>query len=273
MNAPATGLLLLLAANVACPAASGFADKAGGRPTVVLLHGLARSASSMQPMQRALETAGYRVCNIAYPSRKHSIAELSSQFVAPAVADCAKDAAGPVNFVTHSLGGIIVRELANTRTDWTFGRVVMLGPPNQGSEVVDAIGDWRLFGAINGQAGRELGTSSDSVPRQLGPVAVQVGIVAGTRSINWINSLMIPGADDGKVSVERAKLEGMQDFITVSASHPFLMTDQVAIRQTLRFLESGCFAHGTDHEPRCSNAAGKSKAKMPLSQSLPGEGA
>jgi len=198
----------------------------------------------MHDMALALEGAGYRVCNVAYPSREHSIAELSSRFVAPSIARCVPNAAEPVSFVTHSMGGIIVRELARAGLVRTFGRVVMLGPPNQGSEVVDALGDWRIFRAINGPAGGELGTSEDSVPQQLGPATFQVGIVAGNRSINWINSLaMIPGADDGKVSIESAKLEGMQDFVIVRATHPLLMKDRDVIEQTLRFLTSGCFSH------------------------------
>jgi triacylglycerol lipase len=237
-------MLCLLAATVAFAAESRTKDETAGKGTVVLLHGLARSASSMHDMEQALMRAGYRVCNVAYPSRSHSIADLTSQFVAPAIARCAPDATRPVNFVAHSLGGIIVRELAKAGVPWNFGRVVMLGPPNQGSEVVDSLGSWQLFRFINGPAGKELGTSRNSTPRQLGPATFQVGIVAGTHSINWINSLIIPGVDDGKVSIERAKLDGMQDFIRIGASHPFLMKDREAIKQTIRFLDSGCFAHG-----------------------------
>ena len=248
-SAAAVGLFVLITANFAFPAAPEPGDEPAGRPTVVLLHGLARSASSMHDLAQALEGAGYHVCNVAYPSREHSIAELSSRFVAPGIARCVQNAAEPANFVTHSLGGIIVRELAKAGSVQTFGRVVMLGPPNHGSEVVDALGDWYIFGAINGPAGGELGTSKDSVPQQLGPAPFQVGIVAGNRSINWINSLMIPGPDDGKVSVESAKLEGMQDFVIVRASHPFLMKDRDVIEQTIRFLTSGCFAHEEERPP------------------------
>ncbi len=246
-SAIAIRLFLLLAASLGCPTAPG--DEPPSRPTVVLLHGLARSASSMQDMAEALETAGYRVCNVAYPSREHSIAELSSRFVAPSIADCVSNTAEPVSFVTHSLGGIIARELAKTGAVQTFGRVVMLGPPNHGSEVVDVLGDWEIFDAINGPAGGELGTHEDSVPQQLGPATFQVGVVAGNRSINWINSLMIPGADDGKVSLESAKLEGMRDFVVVPASHPLLMKDREVIEQTIRFLTSGCFAHEEEATP------------------------
>jgi hypothetical protein len=198
----------------------------------------------MHRLEAALQAAGYRVCNIAYPSRQHSVASLAAGHVAPGIARCVPESAEPVNFVTHSLGGIIVRQLAATGAVRRFGRVVMLGPPNQGSEVVDPLGTWGLFQAINGPAGAELGTTPGSLPLKLGPAPFEVGIIAGSRSINWILSSIIPGEDDGKVSVQRAKLEGMRDFIVVPASHPFLMKDEDAIRQTIRFLSCGSFEHG-----------------------------
>lgn len=216
----------------------------------------------MHDMELALGEAGYRVCNIAYPTREHSVSALASRFVAHSIAQCVPDASEPVNVVTHSLGGIVVRELARSGLVGTFGRVVMLGSPNRGSEVVDVLGDGYLFNAINGPAGAELGTSPDSTPNRLGPATFQVGVIAGDRSINWINSLMIPGPDDGKVSVKNAKLDGMKDFIVVHAAHPFLMTNDEVIRQTLRFLDSGCFEHedakDTGAVGRCVPAADKS---------------
>jgi triacylglycerol lipase len=229
-------------------AASSPLDEPAARPTVVLLHGLARSAASMHDMQVALEGAGYRVCNIDYPSREHRIADLAANFVAPSIARCMPDG-GPVNFVTHSLGGIVVRELAKAKLIPSFGRVVMLGPPNHGSEVVDSLGGWSLFRAINGPAGGELGTKVDSTPQRLGPATFQAGVIAGSSTINWINSLIIPGVDDGKVSVESAKLEGMQDFVVIKTSHPFLMKDDGVIKQVVRFLASGCFVHDEKAAP------------------------
>lgn len=247
--ATAVALFVLMVVNFGSSAAPTSREELPSKPTVVLLHGLARSASSMHDMELALQGAGYRVCNTAYPSREHSIADLASRFVAPSIARCVRDADEPVNFVTHSLGGIIVRELAKTGLVRTFGRVVMLGPPNHGSEVVDALGDWYLFGAINGPAGGELGTSMDSGPQRLGPATFEVGVIAGSSSINWINSIIIPGVDDGKVSVQSAKLEGMRDFVVVTASHPFLMADRDVIKQTIQFLTSGCFAHDEQEVP------------------------
>lgn len=209
---------------------------------VVLLHGLARTSDSMSRMASALEAKGYRVCNVSYPSRKHSIEVLAADFVAPAVRNCRTSETETVHFVTHSLGGIVVRQLARSEGDLKIGRVVMLSPPNHGSEVVDKLGTLSLFTLINGPAGLQLATGEEFVPRSLGPASFDVGIVTGNRTVNPILSLLIPGTDDGKVSIESAKLEGMADFCVIPASHPFIMNDRRAIGLALAFLADGRFA-------------------------------
>ncbi len=195
----------------------------------------------MSRMARALEMSGYRVCNVSYPSRQHSIEVLAADFVAPAVRACLSSEPGTVHFVTHSLGGIVVRQLARSAPDLRIGRVVMLSPPNHGSEVVDKLGQLSLFELINGPAGLQLATRQESVPRSLGPASFDVGILTGSRTINPFLSLLIPGSDDGKVSIESAKLEGMSDFCVIPSSHPFIMNKKLAIEQTLAFLAKGGF--------------------------------
>jgi len=213
---------------------------------VVLLHGLARSADSMSKMAAALQVQGYRVCNVDYPSREHSIGVLAEEFVAPAIAKCFPDTHEPINFVTHSLGGIIVRQLAASGELRNVGRVVMLSPPNHGSEVVDKLANWPLFDWLNGPAGKDLGTQMQATPSRLGPARFELGIVTGARSINPFLSMMIPGNDDGKVAVDHAKLDGMTDFIVLRCSHPFIMKSDRAIEQTVYFLQHGLFATRDD---------------------------
>jgi pimeloyl-ACP methyl ester carboxylesterase len=215
---------------------------------VILLHGLCRTSRSMQPMAAALAAAGYRVVNLDYPSRTAGIALLSDAAIGRAVDECAQAGATQIHFVTHSLGGILVRSYLTRHALTNLGRVVMLGPPNQGSEVVDKLGSWWLFKKINGPAGNELGTGTNAVPHRLGPATFCVGIIAGDRSINWINSLLIPGPDDGKVSVARTKLAGMTDHLVIHATHPYLMRNRTAIQQTLHFLRTGRFERGNSNE-------------------------
>ena len=213
---------------------------------VVLLHGLARHESSMRKMQKALVEQGYGTCNIAYPSRHHSIEKLTQDYVLPKVRECLANKDAKLNFVTHSLGGIIVRNLLQKEKFKNLSAVVMLSPPNQGSEVVDTLGDYWLFELIYGPAGKELGTGKKSTPNRLGPAKFKLGIITGNFSINPIFSLIIPGEDDGKVSIERAKLQGMSDFLVVPVSHPFIMKDNEVIRQTLFFLKHYRFRHNQD---------------------------
>lgn len=208
---------------------------------VILLHGLCRTSRSMDAMQRALTQAGYTVHNLGYPSRTARIESLAETVIGPAVAECQRGGAMKIDFVTHSLGGILVRSYLSRHSVPQLGRVVMLAPPNQGSELVDRMGGWRLFQKINGPAGGELGTDADSVPNRLGSVHYCVGVIAGSRSINWINSRMIPGRDDGKVALERTKVAGMSDWLVIPATHPFIMRHRAAIRQTIYFLRHGCF--------------------------------
>lgn len=210
----------------------------------MLLHGLARGAASMQPMARALENAGYAVCNLGYPSRQHPVEVLARDYVAPQIARCFPDHPGPLHFVTHSMGGIVLRQLAATGAVPQIGRVVMLSPPNQGSEVVDALGSSRLFQALNGPAGAQLGTAANLPPARLGAAPFELGVLTGNRSVNWALSLLIPGEDDGKVAVLRARLEGMRDFRVIAGSHPFMPRNREAIAQTLHFLRHGVFLPG-----------------------------
>jgi len=235
-------------------------------PAVVLLHGLIRSGRSMGTMSDALEEAGYRVCNINYPSRHHSIASLAAEYVAPAVSRCFPNQTAPIAFVTHSMGGIIVRQLAVERSIPSLGRVVMLGPPNAGSALVDKFQTWWLFRKINGPAGLELGTTLESTPRRLGPANFEVGIIAGTRSQLW--SRYLEGPNDGKVSIESAALEGMKDFVEVDENHTFIMRNDEAISQTIRFLRDGTFAHtimvaSDDEAPAQGEAAAAAPSQTP----------
>ena len=208
---------------------------------VILLHGLCRTSRSMAPMERALSVSGYHVLNVDYPSRTAAIEKLSEDAIGRAVTDCQTAGATKIHFVTHSLGGILVRSYLSRHSIQNLGRVVMLGPPNQGSEVVDKLGSWWVFKKLNGPAGNELGTGTNSTPNQLGPENYCVGVIAGDRSINWINSLLIPGRDDGKVSVEHTKLAGMADHIVIHSAHPFLMRNRTVIQQTIHFLRTGRF--------------------------------
>lgn len=191
-------------------------------------------------MAHRLHEAGFAVENLSYASTSRGIEDLARETLEPVFV--AAGATQRVHFVTHSLGGILVRVYAAARRPPALGRVVMLAPPNEGSELADALASNVLYRAATGPAGQQLGTGSNSVPLRLGPVDFELGVIAGNRTLNPFFSRIVPGVDDGKVSVERARVEGMKDFLVVPCSHTWIMTDRDVIAQTLRFLREGRFA-------------------------------
>lgn len=210
---------------------------------VILLHGLGRTEGSMADLAESLSGAGYCVVNTGYPSMDKTVAAISREYLPPMIDQCHAIGAEKIHLVTHSLGGIVVRKFLQTHDLPAGSRVVMISPPNKGSRIVDVLKDNFVFEWIYGPAGQVLGTSPDSLPNSLDPVDAPIGVIAGSRSFNPLFSAMLPGKDDGKVSVESAKLPEMQDFIVVEATHTFIMSDSEVIRQVRHFLVHGRFAH------------------------------
>jgi pimeloyl-ACP methyl ester carboxylesterase len=211
------------------------------RETVVLIHGLCRSWRAMAPLAQSLAGEGYTVVNCDYPSRTADIPALTSGLfdaLAPTLGSARR-----VHFVTHSMGGVLVRAFLREHALHNLGRVVMLGPPNAGSEVVDRLGALAPFGWINGPAGLQLGTGGDSAPCRLGPADFDLGVISGDRSVNPLLSLLIPGRDDGKVAVARTKVAGMRDFLCLHVTHPLMARNRRVIQQVSYYLRTGSFQH------------------------------
>jgi pimeloyl-ACP methyl ester carboxylesterase len=223
---------------------------AGPDEHVVLLHGLCRTTRSMAKMERTLTEAGYTVHNLSYPTRRKPVDRLSNEHLTPLLDRPDLQKATKLHFVTHSLGGIVLRQYLSNHHPRNLGRIVLLGPPSQGSHVVDKIGHWKIFQSINGPAGAQLNCKPTSLPNQLGPLGHVHAVIAGSRSINWINSCMIPGPDDGKVAVANTRLPDTTDHLALPVTLPHLMYNDRVIRNVLHYLGEGHFeVSATNPEP------------------------
>jgi len=242
------GLTLIISACGTQPETRYSENVANKRTTsshcVILLHGLGRTSLSMKAVEWALEKRGYRVVNSSYPSLLHPIEDLATDAVDEGLAVCRDLGATQIDFVTHSMGGILVRQYLSERMVPELRRVVMLAPPNQGSELADYYGAVDIIEPLLPEAIKQLGTGEESVPLGLGPVDFELGVIAGDK--DWLG--FPPGAPDepgdGVVSLEETEVIGMQDSLTVPATHTFIMWKRDVLSQIIYFLENGTFLRG-----------------------------
>ena len=216
--------------------------------SIVLLHGLGRTRHSLWPVAREAMRRGYHVHNLGYPSRRESIEQLAERVGARvrALAEQAEHG-GTVDVVTHSMGGIVLRAAvaSGALPAACVRRVVMLAPPNHGSQLADRLRDYLVYRLALGPAGQQIGTDEESVPLRLPPPPFEVGIIAGRRSTNALFSRVLGAEGDGKVTVASAQLEGMRELVVVDRSHTFIMWAPDVLAHIFSFLERGRFVTST----------------------------
>ncbi len=216
-----------------------------GAERVILLGGIGPNFQLLGQTAKALHAAGFATEVIHYPSTRYGIDELVDAHLAPAVARANRQPERPLHFLTFSMGGIVFRRLMQTHRPENLGRAVLVAPPNNGSEVADFFRNWVIYRWMFGPAGQQLGTCERSVPLALGAVDAEVGVIAGTRSLDpWFHRMFSRehrGAHDGKVTVASTKIAGMTDFTTVAASHYFIIRHPETQRQAVQFFRTGAF--------------------------------
>ena len=195
----------------------------------------------MRKLATYLQKDGFDVINLSYPSTAHTIEDLT-EIINKEISQRTPENKR-IHFVGYSMGGLMVRALIHKYNYKNLGKVVQLAPPNQGSELADFVKNFWPYKKIFGPAGQQLITDQSAVKHIFGEVNYELGIIAGNATIDPISSAIIPGENDGKVAVERTKLEGMKDHIVVSASHTFFPSNKEVQKQTLYFLKNGNFKH------------------------------
>jgi hypothetical protein len=210
---------------------------------IVLLHGLGRGTTSMWLLASRLEDAGYYVHRVGYSSLDQRPDEIL-QDISKQINECCRDHEQPVHFVGHSLGGLMIRAYLQDNEVDNLGRVVLLGTPNNGTEAADHFSDGWLM-KILGPTANALGTDDESFPNSLAPPYYPVGIIAGKLN-SRLNDQVVPGEDDGLVSIESTKIDGMTDFIVIETGHSMMRYDSEVADQTVAFIKFGAFKDESD---------------------------
>ncbi|MGY4480433.1 pimeloyl-ACP methyl ester carboxylesterase [Bradyrhizobium sp. USDA 3364] len=212
---------------------------ASTRDGVVLLHGISRTARSFRRMELALRALPPSISTMTAGASRSTCWPRTS--TPRSIGSQSVD--GSVNFVCHSMGGLLTRVYLARRRPARLGRVVMLGTPNGGSEIADRLKNLAAYRAYFGPAGQQLVIRRDAATSALlPPIDYPAGIIAGNRSVYPITSMGLPRPHDGRVSVANTRLDGMTDHIVIRTSHPWLVRNREAIAQTIAFLQDGKFS-------------------------------
>ena len=210
---------------------------------VVLVHGLWRSSSAMTSIKDDLKKYGYQTINIDYPSTEENIPALVKDYLEQGYQQCAATGAPVIHFVTHSLGGILVRQFLQSHRLPEGGKVVMLSPPNKGSELSEKFGSSGWYQWLVGPAGVSLSMKEGGLLRSLNAIKEPLGIIAAYRDWSLWPESWLPTPNDGTVSVQSTKLPEMDDFIMINSGHSFMRFNDEVHSQIRQFLAYGAFLH------------------------------
>ena len=216
---------------------------------VILLHGIIRSSKSMSRMQKSLNEAGFVPVPFDYPSTQANL-DRCSEYLDQVLKSL--NGVKKISFVTHSMGGLVVRNWLRNHKDKRLTRLVMLGTPNKGAEMADKLRNVKLFKLILGPAGQQLVSGDASDIAKLPVPEFEFACIAGARGTAEGYNPIIPGDDDGTVAVSSVMLEGAADSEVFPVLHSFLPLHAAVIKSTQCFLKSGSLRESGE-----TNAGGK----------------
>lgn len=208
---------------------------------VILIHGIIRSSKSFSKMADALKTEGYLVVGFDYPSTRLTMTS-SAEYLEKTMASL--EGIEEIDLVCHSMGGLLARtylQNVGSGRDPRIHRMVMLGTPNHGAEMANLLKKNVAFQWTLGPAGQQLAQDPQGHIANLPTPSFEFGIIAGARGTESGWNPLIPGDDDGTVSLKSAQLSGAMDFMTVHSLHSFIIEDPEGIAAVVRFLQTGCF--------------------------------
>ena len=212
----------------------------------ILVHGIIRSSKSLSSFRTSLEEQGYTVIGFDYPSTRGSITQ-SAEYLRKVIDSL--EGIDQIDFVVHSMGGLIVRALLTLEPDCRLHRMVMIAVPNLGAELADRFRNYRLFRLLYGPAGQQLATDPNGLIPQLPTPPFEFAVVAGTRGKETGYNPLLPGEDDGTVTVDSTRLPGATDFLCARGLHSFLLDSCEVVAATVRFLQTGALRESGEKEP------------------------
>lgn len=211
------------------------------KEAVILIHGMGRSHRSMRKLEAFLKAKGYVTYNRSYPSTVANVERSAVHYINSALANISHETISKIHFVTHSLGGLLIRYFLSNHQIKKLGRIVMLSPPNQGSEVAERYRKHFWYKWITGVPGQQLHQNNNQLLQEMKPLKTEVGIIAGTRSSDpWFNHTF-EHPHDGKVSINGAQLPEMKQMIQVPHGHTFIMNKTSVKNHIANFLATGNF--------------------------------
>lgn len=213
------------------------AEMTASGENVILVHGILRGSSSMNKIRRGLSHQGFIVTDFGYSAKDGSIDEISARLHKEAC----KIGKGKIHFVTHSLGGIIVRYYISKYKPNNIGRVVMIAPPNSCSVFAAKLSNLPLYESILGRPGREIAHGEDCIVKDLPEPDFEFGIIAGGTGFKMGFNPFLKGDNDGTVLLNETKMSGMSDFMQIRGQHSLLLFSKEVVFGSINFIKNGKF--------------------------------
>ncbi len=226
---------------------------------IILLHGLIRTHDSMNKMAAYLQensTQPLETICFQYASSQANVGQHAhdlDQFISQLQEEVTE-----IYLVAHSLGNIVIRHYlqdnrdlkTNQLGDPRIKRIVMLGPPNQGSRAARLLKNSLAFRVVTGESGKQLAWDWEKLESQLATPKQEFAIIAGgDETPSFIEQKVFGGPTDYTVSVEETQLAGASDSIVLPVIHGLMMYDPEVRKATLSLLEHGYLVSPEQKKP------------------------